>query len=236
MAWFDWLSPLAALQGTASGRINRERQAKQNAQRGPGGGITPPGWAPQQQGGQPGSSLGGGMAALGGNQGGNGGGQGYGLAGGPPEDWWSGQPAHVLQTPLYGNEQGAAFQQALRQALQGLSQNQSNFGDIANQARANFNEQTIPSIAERFTSLGAGNGRSSAFGNQLGSAAANFETGLAGQQSQHNMQQFQQLLQLLGIGLTPQFENTYSAGKEGFGQQALQQLIGQAGQAAKFLI
>ena len=104
MAWFDFLSPIAALQGTASGRINRERQAKQNQQRGSGV-ITPPGWTPQGMNngmsGQPGSSLGGGMAALGGN----GGGQGYGLAGGPPEDWWSGQPAHVLQTPLYGNEQ-----------------------------------------------------------------------------------------------------------------------------------
>ena len=236
MAWFDWLSPLAATQGLISGRIGGNKQ-QGNQQRGnQAGGITPPGWAPQQQGGMMGQS---GLSSLGGsNQGGgfNQGGSGYGLAQGPEEDWFWGQPAHVLQTPLFANEQGSGFQQALRQALQGLSQNNSNFGDIANQARANFNEQTIPSIAERFTSLGAGNGRSSAFGNQLGSAAANFETGLAGQQSQHNMQQFQQLLQLLGIGLTPQFENTYSAGKEGFGQQALQQLIGQAGQAAKFLI
>ena len=120
--------------------------------------------------------------------------------------------------------------------MQGLGQNQSNFGDIANQARSNFSQQTVPSIAERFTSMGAGGGRSSAFGHQLGQAGANLETGLAGQQSQHNMQQFQQLLQLLGIGLQPQFENTYSAGKEGFGQQALQQLIGQSGKLAKLFV
>lgn len=79
--------------------------------------------------------------------------------------------------------------------------------------RRAFEEQTIPSIAERFTGQGAQ--KSSAFGQQLGQAGQALEEGLAAQRSQLGFKALSQLQQLLGSGLTPQFENVLRPGTQG---------------------
>lgn len=143
-------------------------------------------------------------------------------------------------------QQQAAQQNVLQQALSllggqgtGLG-NQFNFAPIAQQARTQFQQQTVPSIAERFAGLGSGAAMSSpAFASQLGQAGAGLEQGLAGLQAQYGLQQQglnQQLLnQLLGFGLQPQFENIYAPQQQGFGQSItpfLGQLLNQLGSTA----
>ena len=119
----------------------------------------------------------------------------------------------------YTPQQMNAQNQVLSQALSGLQGNMGSFEPFAQRARTQFNQQTIPGIAERFTSLGAGAQRSSAFQQQLGQAGAGLEEALAALGSQHGLQQNQQLMQLLGIGLQPQFE--YANPQQGLGSQAL---------------
>lgn len=126
-----------------------------------------------------------------------------------------GTPAYASQIPAFVPEQGQAFQTILQMALQGLGNTPTSFAPIAQQAREQFGQQTIPSIAERFTSMGGGGGRSSAFGQQLGSAAANLESNLAAEGGQYNLQQQKILAILAQLGLTPQFESQYNARQPG---------------------
>lgn len=106
------------------------------------------------------------------------------------------------------------------------------FAPIAQRARTQFQQQTIPSIAERFTSMGAGAQSSPAFAQLLGQAAAGLEEGLAAQESQYGLQQ-QGLLQsllasLFSTGLTPEFENAYQQSQPGFLQSIVGPAIGAA--------
>lgn len=71
--------------------------------------------------------------------------------------------------------------------------------------RRAFEEQTLPSIAERFTGMNAQ--KSSAFGQQLGQAGQRLEESLASQRAGRGFQALGSLQQLLGTGLTQQYEN-----------------------------
>jgi hypothetical protein len=105
-----------------------------------------------------------------------------------------------LQNNIIGQSQGL-----LNKASQGVD-----FNPIEERARSQFNTQTIPGLAERFTSLGGGQ-RSSAFQNAIGSSSADLESGLAALRSQFGLQQQGQQNQLLhtllGYGFQPGFEN-----------------------------
>jgi len=95
--------------------------------------------------------------------------------------------------------------------------------DVSGAAMQRFEQDILPSLAERFTSqFGEGAGASSAFAQTLGGAGADLATQLA-QQDFENMLQRQQLgLGGLGyltgqqnIGLTPQFQERYIPGRQG---------------------
>lgn len=82
--------------------------------------------------------------------------------------------------------QGGGFQNAFG-ALQGyLDPNSQAYGDFEAPYRTQFNEQTLPMIAERFAGAGANSGAlsSSGFGQALGGAGAQFESNLAGLKEQ----------------------------------------------------
>jgi len=128
-------------------------------------------------------------------------------------DWLFGGNNTVKQNQLRTPQQNNIINQAGSMGLQGLQNLNTSFEPIANQARQNFAQKTIPSLAERFTS--AGGQRSSAFGQQLGGAGAQLESDLAAQQSQHNQGQQQLFQQLAALGLTPQFENYTEQGQQG---------------------
>lgn len=123
-------------------------------------------------------------------------------------------------------QQQFALNTALMQYLQNINPNAFNFEPIANQARQNFGQNTIPSIAERFTSMGAQ--KSSAFPQLLGQAGADLDTNLAALSSQHGLQSQGLLQNLLQLGLRPQLEHVYQPGQPG----ALQGAIGGASAAA----
>jgi len=110
------------------------------------------------------------------------------------------------QVPLYGPQQQQGFEQILQQALQGLQDNKFDFGPIEQQARTGFAQKTIPSIAERFTAMGEGGQGSSGFQGALGRAGSGLEESLAGMKQQYGLQQQGNLMNLLGMGLRPQFE------------------------------
>ena len=90
---------------------------------------------------------------------------------------------------------------------------QSNFAPIAEQSQRNFQQQTVPTLAERFGSLGSGSGgalSSPDLYKQLGAAGANLQGDLAALQSQYGLQergeQANNFFNLLGAGLKPQFD------------------------------
>lgn len=132
------------------------------------------------------------------------------------KQFFVGRPGKFKELPLGTPQQQALNQQVLGGAGQLLPQllsNQFDFGPIAQRARTQFQQQTIPSIAERFTSMGEGAQSSPAFAQLLGQAGAGLEEGLAAQESQFGLQQ-QGLLQallgnLLSSGMQPQFERIY---------------------------
>jgi len=82
----------------------------------------------------------------------------------------------------------------LNQLAQQGSQN-ANFQGIEDLARKNFQQKTIPSLAERFTAMSGDTRGSSAFQGALGQAGSDLESQLAGLRSQFGMQQLQMGLQ-----------------------------------------
>lgn len=82
--------------------------------------------------------------------------------------------------------------------------NYEGFAPIADLARTQFQSQTIPSIANAFTSLGGSGTKlgSSGFSKSLGSAASGLEQQLAALRSQYGLQQQQlgQEQQRIGLG------------------------------------
>ena len=117
----------------------------------------------------------------------------------------------MYQMPNFRPQQQNALDQMLQQALMGM-QNlpTANFGDVKKMYEQNFQQQTVPGIAERFSSLGAGSQRSSAFEQALGTAGAGMNTQLAGMQQMFNQQQrgdeVNRLMQMLQLGVAPQYQ------------------------------
>ena len=106
--------------------------------------------------------------------------------------------------------------QRIPQGIQNLNLpgSQSNFAPIANEARRNFSQNTIPTLAERFAGLGR---NSSGLQQSLGGAAAHFESQLASAQAQHGLQeqslQSNNLFNSLGAFLHPQFDYQIAPGQ-----------------------
>jgi len=113
--------------------------------------------------------------------------------------------------------------------LPGSNNGMSSFQPLAQQAQRNFQTQTVPGLAERFTSMGGGQLGSAAFSNQLGQAGAGLQSDLAGQEQGFNMQQEQMqnqnLMQLLQMFLRPQFENIGHGQKNSGGAQIASEVI-----------
>jgi hypothetical protein len=118
----------------------------------------------------------------------------------------TGYNSQLQQLPRFSQEQQGLLSQVGQGALQGLQQNPANFGPIADLAQKRFQERTIPTLAERFTSLGAS---PTQFQGYAAGAGADLQAQLAAMQSQHELQQRGQYLQQAGLGLQPSFENIY---------------------------
>lgn len=150
-------------------------------------------------------------------------------------DFFFGKPEQVQQLQNFSPEQ----QQILNQLLGGaggqlpqmfeylqkiLSQDPELMAQFETPTLRAFNEQTIPSIAERFSGMGAQ--RSSAFGQQLGQAGERLQEGLAANRANLGGQAINQLQSLLNGGLTQQFTNVLRPQTQG----ALGGILGGLGQ------
>lgn len=142
-------------------------------------------------------------------------------------EFFTGTPARTEQFAKFTPQQQAAQNQILQQLLALLQQNvggqpnYTGFEPVEQRARTQFQSQTIPSLAERFTAMGSGGSqRSSAFQGALGSAASGLEQGLAALRAQYGLQQqgLQQnnLANLLRGGFQPSFESSYFPRQPGF--------------------
>ncbi len=123
-----------------------------------------------------------------------------------------GKNGGVNQAKIRNPEQENILKYLLQQGQQGLQNPSAGFEPIAQQARSQFNQQTVPSLAERFAGMGNNSISSPAFASQLGQAGAGLEEALAAMQSQYGQQNQQQALQMLALGLSPSFENYYQPG------------------------
>ena len=111
-----------------------------------------------------------------------------GGAGGPPSN--GPPPASGFQSGAnYSPNQRPQYDPNILGYLQSLSQRQSSFDPIADQAKSQFYRQTIPSIAERFAGMGSNSLSSPAFASQLGESGSNLHQSLASMKAQHIMQE-----------------------------------------------
>ncbi len=118
------------------------------------------------------------------------------------------------QQALQQQQIGGVSEQ-LPDMFQYLQQILSNNPDLMRQfeapSRRAFEEQTIPTIAERFTGMGAQ--KSSAFGQQLGQAGQRLEESLAAQQANLKGGAASQLQQLFSGAMTPSFNTLTTEGQ-----------------------
>lgn len=144
-------------------------------------------------------------------------------------DFFMGSRGRTQLFDKFTPEQQQSFSQILQMALSGLQNPTEDFEPIAQQAKSEFEQQTIPSLAERFTSMGQGAQRSSGFQQALGRAGAGLSENLASMQSQYGLQKQGLLQSLLGLGLTPQFETSYTPRQpglfEGMSKKAVPSLL-----------
>lgn len=136
-------------------------------------------------------------------------------------DFLFGKAPQVKQINRFNPQQQGGLSQLLTQGLSGLQNPYAGFQPIAQRAINRFEQQGIPSIAERFSSMGNNALSSPAFASQLSQGRAGLESDLAAQEAQFGQQNISQLLQMLGMGLQPQFDNFQTQGQEGLLQQLL---------------
>lgn len=152
-------------------------------------------------------------------------------------DFLFGKKAQIRQLPTFNPQQQQLQSQLLQYLMQQLSQGpqdfQQGFEPFENLARQNFEQRTVPSLAERFTSMGSGGQRSSAFQAALGQAGSGLESNLAALRSQYGLarqgQQQSQLANLLQLGLRPSVENIYNPRQPGLLENAAVPAFGALG-------
>ena len=178
-------------------------------------------------GGPIGAAIGGGIGALGG--------------------FWTGSPGGFQQANSYAPWQQDYFKNFAQMGMDRLKKSYgqdqyAGFDPIAQQARTQFNQQTVPSLAQRFSAMGDNATSSPAFTSELGQAGAGLETGLAALKSQYGMSNRQQtmneknqLMQLMNMGMSPMYQNYPVEAKQGFLGEATRQVapyIGHLGMQA----
>lgn len=126
----------------------------------------------------------------------------------------TGTPSRFERIRKFDPQREGAFNQILQQALSGLQANQADFGPIAEREVKRFQRDIVPSIAQRFTTMGS-QSTGSGLQEALQRGATDLSTNLAALGSQHGLQRQFQLMQLLGMGLTPQEDIGYFGGQQG---------------------
>lgn len=127
----------------------------------------------------------------------------------PKGNFFTGTPAYTQQFSRYNPYQLGAQEYLLGQGLKNADPQA-----LQKQAEERFYKKTVPTLAERFTSMGAGGQASSAFQNALGEAGVGLEGELAGLTSNIGLQQLMQ-------GLQQQYDTSYTPRQGGFFENLL---------------
>lgn len=143
-------------------------------------------------------------------------------------------PPSINRVDRYNPNQNQALDFLLNRGQQGFMNPGQGFQPIADNARNQFMQQTVPGLAERFASTG-GALSSPGFAQQLGAAGAGLESNLASQQAQFGQNEISQLMQMLQLGIQPRTENFFQEEQPGFGSTAGAGLLGAMGSAAPML-
>lgn len=126
-----------------------------------------------------------------------------------------------------GGGQGGGLQQTFAQMMQMLDPSSSAYQKFEQPYLDQFNQQTIPGLAERFAGAGGGALSSSGFGQALSSAGAGLQTDLAGMKSQLQQQTLQDILNLMGQGLGKEtFQYQHTPASKGLLQSGLEAWAG----------
>lgn len=128
----------------------------------------------------------------------------------------TGTPERFERIDRFEPNQISALNNLLSLSQQRMQNPYEGFAPIQEQQMRNYQQNIIPSIAERFAGLGALN--SSGFAGAQSDAATNLATNLAALQSQYGLQNRAQSLQEMGLGLTPQKEIGYFGSQPGLPQ------------------
>lgn len=134
----------------------------------------------------------------------------------------AGTPGGIEQVSKFQPNQLEALNQLLGMGQQNLQNPLAGFEPLKQQAISQFNQQTVPGLAERFSSLGSSSLGSPQFASQLGQAGAGLSENLAAMGAQFGQQNIQNALQQLQMGLTPQFETSYRQSSPGLLQTGAQ--------------
>lgn len=136
-------------------------------------------------------------------------------------NFFLGSPGRYERIPRFDTGQQEALGAILQQGLSGLQQTPTSFEPIRELEMKRFREETIPAIKEGF----AGQGGSSALDYMMQQGGVDLNARLAALGSQYGLQQQRNLLDMLGLGLTPKEEIGYFGSEPGF----LGSFAGQAG-------
>lgn len=141
--------------------------------------------------------------------------------------------AQMLQVPNQTEEGRNVLNKLLQQGIAGLqNQGRPDFGPIKEAYEQNYRQNVMPSIAERFASLGGGAAGSSGFKASMLGAEGNLQQQLAGMEKQYNQQDFMNLLNMLSMGLQPQYEYMYQPREKSLWESLLAPLLGGVSNAA----
>ena len=117
-----------------------------------------------------------------------------------------------------------------------LGGDEETFEAFQRPARRDFEQKTLPTIAERFTGLfGEGSQRSSAFGQALGTAGRELEENLFSQRIGMQSDALSQLLSFLGPALSPRKHQYQTQRQPGFLENIGVPIAQGVGQALPFL-
>lgn len=144
-------------------------------------------------------------------------------------NWWSGYGAKTDRLPLLSPEQMGAQSALLRSILPQLTSGQFDFEPVAQREMSRFQTETIPSLSQRLTNLGAGLSSSGRQGSLTG-AGIDLAERLAAFRSQYNLQQQSNLANLLQYGFKSPFENIYTPPQPGF-SSSIPAIVGTAARA-----
>jgi len=144
------------------------------------------------------------------------------------KEFFTGSPMRSNQLALYTPEAQQMMSNAMRTGFEGLKQ--FDFEPIRQQAMQNYQQNIVPGLAERFTSMGGR--RSSGFQQALGASGANLMSNLAALEEDYNVQRQPMFQDLMKMGMQQQWENVVSPETTGFGAEFLKNLLSSGGQMA----